>query len=651
MRHLATLAAFTLGTTLISTSSFAADYLAAEAMGKIKMSLDGMLREWPTGFDKLKTKNGSPTKSSVLVGYDDKYIYLGAKIDDKKIVRSQSGSKGEDQLVLDLVVPGLNGRDVSYKIAVFPGDPGKLPGLVQVNGKNVADASAIEAPTSDGFTLEARIPWSALPATSQVRIGMRGKVSYHDASSAGRIQSVSSTSSANGGAMPPLTTAPETGLIQTLLEPERLSLTPAKSVYGDLTGQGSVERVALYGNYLSIVGPGYKGGTQFYYNELDVVSEEMVTRLELVDFNNDQKSEIVIQKRLGGDDKYREVIQVLQLGKDGAPLQVFIHEVAIVTDEGRIENQVTIKRSGKTPSIEIAQGKTKGFEPGSYREPTLGVDVPSALLPWQSVQSRTFAWSGGGLTAAKETSWEPKMVAPSRTNTKAAQRDGAVQSSDPNAAAPPPPRPPSSDEMLDRVYALYKSDRGINRQKKPSFDFVTDVAEDEQMERVVIHDRDLLVFGKGFMKGLSYTYLTIGVKDSKDILSVTTRDLVGDGKAEIIVHAVLNAEASKSLGGDIVGRQALFIYKVTDQKLTRIFAAETGRALKENRILSAVAFLPSSSDVTLELRPLRAVGWTQKTYPFPEDQHPAGGLEPLLLPWGNTSVRRYSFDGSSYALQ
>jgi hypothetical protein len=114
---------------------------------------------------------------------------------------------------------------------------------------------------------------------------------------------------------------------------------------------------------------------------------------------------------------------------------------------------------------------------------------------------------------------------------------------------------------------------------------------------------------------------------------------------------VLNAEASESLGGDIVGRQALFVYKVIDQKLTRIFAAETGRALKENRILSAVAFLPGSSGVTLELRPLRAVGWTQKTYPFPEDQHPAGGLEPLLLPWGNVNTRRYSFNGTSYALQ
>lgn len=640
MRHTTASALIALGVTSISTAAGAADYLSAEAMGKTKLSLDGMLREWPTGFDKLKSKSGTPTKSSVLVGYDEKYIYLAAKIEDKKIVRTQSGGKGEDQLVLDVVVPRSSGGDVSYRVQVFPGDPGKLPGLVQVNGKTVSEATAIEAPTSEGFNLEARIPWSALQATSQVRVGLRGKVSYHDASAVGRVQSISSTSNSSGTALPPLTTAPETGLIQTLLEPERLSLNPARSAYGDLTGDGGMERVALYGNYLSIVGPGYKGGEQFYFNELDVVSEKMVTRLELIDFNGDKKSEIVLQKRIGGDEKYREVIQVLQIGKDGAPLQVFIHELAIVTEEGRIENQVAIHRSGNSPSIEISQGKTKGFEPGSYREPTLGVDIPSALLPWQSVKSRTFTWSGAGLAASKESSWQPKMAAPAAAPASAA-----------GAQAPPAPRPPSSDEMLERVYALYKSDRGINRQKKPSFDFVTDVVEDEQMERIIIHDRDLLVFGKGFMKGLSYTYLTIGVKDSKDILSVTSRDLVGDGKAEIIVHAVLNAEASESLGGDIVGRQALFVYKVIGQKLTRIFAAETGREVKGNRIISAVAFLPSSTGVTLELRPLRAVGWTQKSYPFPEDQHPAGGLEPLLLPWSSGGARRYTFNGTSYVAE
>jgi len=625
---------------LTTLSAGAADYLAAEPMQGKKISLDGMLREWPRGFAKLKNRAGRSSGNSALIGYDKKHIYVAAKLADKKIVRTRSGSKGEDHLLVEIYVPGENGGGKSHRIQVFPGNPGKMAGLVKVDGRKVSNAKAVEAPSGKGIHLEAKIPWSALSRTKRVRIGLRGKLAYHNANSLGRIKQVTATSHKSGRSLPPLTTAPETGLIQALLGPKGMRLTPAKEVYGDLTGKGGVEKVALYGHFLSIVGPGYKGGKQFYFNELDVERAEQVRRLQLLDFNGDGKKEIIVQKRLGKEDKYREVIQVLQIGRDGAPLQVFMHEMGITTADGKIKNKITISGRGKTARIEIAQGESKGFEPGSYNEPTLGAGIPSALLPWQSIKSKSFGWKGAGLALLDEESWEPKM--------KPSSSGSVSSSSTPKKDAPPPPRPPSADEMLDRVYALFKGDRGVSRNKKPSFDFVTDVVEDKQMERVLIHDRDLVVFGKGFKKGLSYTYLTIGVKEAKDILSVTTRDLVGDGKAEILVHAVLNAKASESLGGDIVGRQALFVYKIVGEKLTRIFAAETGRALKGNRILSAVAFIPRGGALDIELRPLRAIGWDQKSYPFPEDRHPAGGLEPLLLPWSTVGSRRYSFQSEGY---
>jgi hypothetical protein len=57
---------------------------------------------------------------------------------------------------------------------------------------------------------------------------------------------------------------------------------------------------------------------------------------------------------------------------------------------------------------------------------------------------------------------------------------------------------------------------------------------------------------------------------------------------------------------------------------------------------------PQSKGVSIELRAGRAVGWTEKSYPFPQDTTAAGGLEPLLLPWSDLKKRRYRFDGSSY---
>ena len=68
-------------------------------------------------------------------------------------------------------------------------------------------------------------------------------------------------------------------------------------------------------------------------------------------------------------------------------------------------------------------------------------------------------------------------------------------------------------------------------------------------------------------------------------------------------------------------------------------------------MLGVVAFEPGKRGFDLELRPSRALGWTEKSYPFPADTTTAGGLEPLLLPWGKASKRRYHWDGSAYILQ
>lgn len=200
---------------------------------------------------------------------------------------------------------------------------------------------------------------------------------------------------------------------------------------------------------------------------------------------------------------------------------------------------------------------------------------------------------------------------------------------------------------MDQVYNLYRRDQRV-KAGKPRFDFVTDVAGDDTAERVLVHGSDLVVFGQRFKEGTSYVYTKIGVKSPEHILDVTARDVTGDGKADIIVRAVLPAQASESLGGKVVTRHALFIYKIQQHAITRVFAAETGRSLDDDMILGLVRFTPVGTGVEIELLPGRAVGWTQKTYPFPEDKTPYGGLEPLLLPWTEMQPRRYTYQGAEF---
>ncbi len=617
--------------------------LAPEPMEGEKVRIDGDLREWPSKMTDLgTTQSGSGVRAGVTLAYDDANLYVVMKLGDKHIERSAAASENEDHATLHLAFP--RGRDFNtYDVDLFPGNPGKTAGVVKMKGSAVSGAKIVEAPSKNGLDFEAQIPWSAFPDAAKVRVGLRAAVSYSDAQGGSIATVVSTSPNKSGRGLPPMLLEAEEGLESNLLRPKGL-VNPSREAYGNVSGDGMYERVAVYGDSLAIVGPHYRGGKEFYFADLGVKDGSMVTRLELVDFDGDGRDEIVIQKRVGAPDKYRELITVTKVGTDDTPFQAFAQEVGIKTADGKIENRVSL-RGGQ---IEISQGESEGFEASSYAEPTID-GTGSALLPWENVGSRTFKWTGKGFEPSGETPNSSKSAGGSAGKTgkspKKNHKNRAVKSDEP--PPPPAPRAPTSDELLDRVYALYRKDRGVGG-GKPSFDFVTDVTGDRTPERVLIHGKDIVVFGKGFRGGMSYAFITVGVGDPKDIVDVTARDLTGDGKAEIVVRAVLHAKASKALGGDVVERRALMIYGIKDDALVRVFGAETSRAVGDNQVLGAVAFEPGKRGVDIELRPLRALGWTEKSYPFPQDTTPAGGLEPLLLPWGDAGKRAYHWNGSAF---
>lgn len=619
--------------------------IEAEPLHEKKLRIDGLLREWGPLTELGVTVKGSGTRGSGMVGYDDQNLYVALKVSDAQISRTGAYGNKEDHATLYLAFPKTGGGYVTHELELYPGQPGKSAAAVRRGDQAVRGAKIVEAPGEGGYTLEASIPWAALPEAARIRVGLRGALRYTDADG-GAVKSIVATSGATaGGALPPLPLEAEQGLDAALLRPKHLGAQPARALYGDVVGDGALERVAVYGGYLTITGHRYREGKQFYFAELGVSDASMVRRLELRDADGDGKSEIIVQKRFGAADKYREVLQVLKVGSDEVPAPVFQHEVGIKTPEGSVANKVQIKSRGKGFAIEISHDDAEGFEPGTYQEPKPG-NMDSALLPWESVSSRTFEWRGSGFEKVDEKTQDAKPGKSAKLGGGKRQRrsdDGG------RAEAPPPPRPPSADELQDRLYALYKQERGV-KGGRPRFDFVTDVAGDGTAERVLVHDKDIVTFGKGFRGGTSYSFITIGVADAKDILDVTARDLTGDGKAEIIVRAVLHAKASKALGGDVVERHALLVYSVVDSALARIFGAETGRGLGKNKILGAVAFKPDGKRTAIELRPGRAIGWTEQSYPFPPDTTTAGGLEPLLLPWGDPEPRRYRWNGKSFAM-
>jgi hypothetical protein len=63
-----------------------------------------------------------------------------------------------------------------------------------------------------------------------------------------------------------------------------------------------------------------------------------------------------------------------------------------------------------------------------------------------------------------------------------------------------------------------------------------------------------------------------------------------------------------------------------------------------------VQFVPAKGGkgFDVDVRPGVARGWTEKTYPWPQDK-PGGSIEPLLLPWGGVPSLRYSWNGTQFS--
>lgn len=634
--------------------------LPAVLASDVKIRLDGQPNEFPGSWNSLETTvSGKKQPASFAQGaiaYDDQFLYVAMRLDDTQLVRTAGAGQNEDHATLSLAVPVKARSYRTYQIELYPGQPGKLRGVVKIGNDAVSGAQLVEAPDGDGLTFEAKIPWSALPETAKVRVGMRAALRYTDYSAPGKSNSVMATSPGHeGGSMPRLLVEPEHALYTGLLQEKGIGIEPSREAFGNVGGSPAFEHVALYGKYLVVVGGQFREGKEFILTELQVSGAKAVERMDLFDFDGDGTEEVLLVYRVGSASEYKEVLQVLKTKPDDTLAIVFVHEVGQKSAKGELHNEVNIKRKGGKATIEIAQGTCEGYEQEGYDE-LKPSDMDAALLPWDAIKDKTFEAEGSEFKKVAETRQKPGSgkspgdrkggkSASGRTRT-ASKALGADAGS--GADAPPPPRPPSAEEMQDQVYALYRKDHKV-KSSKPRFDFVTNVAGDGANERVLIHDKDIVCFGKHFRDGMSYISLSMGVASAEDVIDVTARDLTGDGKAEILVRAIVRMKASKELDNKPVERLVFFAFQVKEDAIKRVFAAETGRAFDGHLILSGLRFLEGSRGTEIEIVPGLANGFTKGTYPFPEDMTPAGGYEPMPLPWGTLGTRRYRFDGSKFS--
>jgi hypothetical protein len=617
---------------------------AEEVDRKSPVKLDGMLKEWHPRVAAKETVAGKADGLSleVAVMYDDARLYVAAEVSDPKGSRSGKHSPDEDHVSMAIAFPSGRGALKGYELGFWAGKPGSSVGAVKWlsgpnKGQDVAGAKIVENDAKSGYLFEAAIPWASFPEARTMRVGLRGALRYHSID--GAVKGVVATGPGGGDKpndLPALPTAPEQAVVEGLLSQKNLAgEKPRIDIYADLAGDERKERVSVFGNFFTICGPGYRSGHQFFWRQVagDIVS------VEARDVTGRGKEDLVVRKRLAQPSATHEILEVWSLVPGDEPVTLFAHQIGIVSSDGKKKLTSSARVSQK--EIEIAVEPAVGWDAASFKE-TIASDVEPILLPWGTVRSRTYRYDKAKFAKASEVAQEGKpapagAAAGGETAQPALAKDTSA------------PRITQHSDLGKQVLDAYYKDAGVAPGTKPRFDFEIQLDGDKQRERILLVGRDIVVLGPAIRGGAGYARLSLTqFADEKDISEVTARDLTGDGSAEIVVRGVRHVAPSG--GGDRVDVDGLFIYQVKNGNVGRVFSIETGRSQGSNRLQGLVQFVPAKGGkgFDVDVRPGMAKGWSEKTYPWPEDK-PGGSIEPLLLPWGKTKNLRYTWNGTQYA--
>lgn len=586
------------------------------------ISVDGVPKEW-TLVPALSVTKGTGDGLSFKCGlaYDARHVYFAGDVTGVKLHHLRRFTPDEDYATLTVAAPGGGAAEISF----FPGKPGEMAGVVRIHGRNVPGAKIVEAEKDNGYTFEAVLPWGAF-APSTVHVGIKGFAAFHDGTRA-----VVATSSD----MAALPTAPEQALAEMFLQPKNLlGTTPKFELLADIAGDAMKERIDVYDRYLTIVGPGYREGKEFFYRDLGAD----VTSLEARDITGRGKEDLVLRRKFPGTTA-REWLDVWTFFAD-EPTPVFSHEISVSSGDKHVTNAVHLGRG----EIDVTYDPASGWDASNYNEGTAS-DTEPVLLPWGQVKSQTWRFDGKTFVKAREVAQAGKApstqkiaTAPTTTTTTIAPR-----------VEPPTPTVRSGGDMSARLLAQYRADRGVPASLRPKVDVQVQVDGDARPERVLLIGRDIVVFGPGFKGGNGYAYLTLSqFADAGDIDEMTARDLTGDGDADLVVRGVRRVNAQ---GAGAIEMHVMFVYQVKNETLTRVFGIETARASGAKRIQGLVQLVPGHGNKGFEIdvQPGRAQGWTKQSYPFTQDQPGSGAMEPLLLPWGGIDHLRYAWNGTTFA--
>ena len=429
--------------------------------------------------------------------------------------------------------------------------------------------------------------------------------------------------------------APEVSLGSGLLRKRNIQSAPVQNLLANVVGDELLERVLVYERYLVILGPGYRDGAQYYFRDLgsNAAKGEMLA-FDVKDVTGDGRKDIVLRRKVKGSEGTVEVMEILSYHPGGeTPEAVFAQELKLDIGGGHVTNTAKLNGWGGKTRIVVDAGTTDGID-GTRFERISNTGANPVLPPWGAVAAQTYEFRGASFVVVDEKSQAPKV------------RSVAASSSGDSGSTTNKGRSWEMKKGADvgKVYAHYKKQRNVRGRAR--FDLTADVDEGRETERIVVHGRDLVVFGSGFKGGRGFAAVELAsFEKAGDVKKVSTRDVTGDGKDEIVVRGLIRSPMPDDLGGGDMRREVVMIYKLAGGQFDRVFAAELARHIGSKRVEAKMAFVGKKA---IQLKPGRAVGYDEGTYPWRQKMAPEGDFEPLLLPWGGVEKVKLTYDGRRF---
>ncbi len=561
-----------------------------------KVSLDGMLAEWPPLVPAKYRSSDRAKEASVNLIYDNETLYVAAEIRDTTLTRSEAFTTREDYLSLSLQLhagrPSARSAEgqkrTSFDLALFAGKPGESEGQVKHLNHQVPGSKIVEVAFDGGYRIEASIPWSYLTKNGEPRVGILASATYHDA------ETGTSSASALGRDDIWAPSEPELAAWERLSPETRDRAKPEGALALDLGGGPELEVAEIVAHELWIVGHAFLDGTRYFSRTMS----GHVT-LSAHKFSFLTKPTLVVEET-------RE------------------------TRGGNVVSRTLIDASAPTPRVILQHAVQFGACSNDLRlesdkvtvtGPSVRCDGPGDLSWVSEANAKSvYRWNGSELSLETQLGATPKRK-PSPAQPKIDLK----------------PEKPFEPAPVEDAVALLLRAKNMPSTTRPEFRLSGDLAEGFENETVVVLEGEIIIVGEHFRDGSGFLSVRPGGIGKSKIKGVELRRFEGLPHAFIAVTLVHSLD---EMTPPLVV-ESLAIYALRTNMIERVLWIETKRSQGERLHEASVSF--SKQSVSLIAGTSR--GWTKASFATGEV---ATDLIPLPPPWEPAKRVAFALDNGRF---